>query len=108
MPHLLQWSYRIQHKNIEELVQFLPNLENTDPDQLFFIVPFNGGLCLSLLAKLFIASYLIGMLVRYYPTSWVALQNRQKGDFMLPIIRELLNLIETKFPSLFLDELEAY
>jgi len=106
MPQARQWNYKLQHKNVQELVHALPNLENIDPDQIFLIAPFNGGLCLSLLAKLFIASYFIGMLVRYYPTSWLALQNRQKGDFMLPMIRELLNLIDSKFPSLFLEELD--
>jgi len=106
MPQLQHWNYRIQHKSLEELLNVLPSLENTDSDHVFLVAPFNGGLYLSVLVKLFVTSYFLGMLVRYYPTNWLALQSRQKGDFMLPMVREAVNLIDDQFPTLLLDELD--
>lgn len=107
MPQIRHWSYRLKHSNLDELVNMLPSLENTDSDYLFLVVPLEGGINLSLLVKLFVVSYFLGMLVRYYPTHWLALQNRQKGDFMLPMVREVVNLIDSQFLALLLGELDG-
>jgi hypothetical protein len=56
---------------------------------------------------MFLLSYFLGTLARYHPTSWLAImQSRQKGDFMLPLIREAMNVIQQHFALLVIQELE--
>jgi hypothetical protein len=59
----------------------------------------------SKLALLFMLSYALGMLVRYYPTEWRSLAARGTGDRFSPLVGASIELIEEQYPSLILDEL---
>jgi hypothetical protein len=72
------------------------------------VAPFAPGVSISRIGRVFLLSYFLGTLARYHPTSWLAMmQSRQKGDFMLPIIREAMGVIQQYFPVLVIKELEA-
>jgi len=45
-------------------------------------------------------AYVLGMLVRYYPTNWIALTQGGKGDAMWPTIHRAQSLVESSYPEL--------
>jgi hypothetical protein len=45
-------------------------------------------------------SYFLGMLVRYFPSRWIALLRNEKGDVAQPILIAAVNAIETDYPIL--------
>jgi hypothetical protein len=51
------------------------------------IEPLPTGFALSPLLTLFGLSYFLGMLVRYHPSIWRTMLNREKGDFLYPLFR---------------------
>ena len=72
------------------------------------VAPFPPNLSLSRTGRIFLLSYFLGTLARYHPTSWLRImQSRQKGDIMLPLIREAMNVIQQQFPTLVINELES-
>jgi hypothetical protein len=101
-PH---WSWRIKHMSVEEMEAALPAIATESGGALYFIAPFPNGVRMSTLSLLFVASYVVGMLARYYPTHWLSLLGRQKGDFTLPLLQKTLKTIELRFPELVLAEL---
>jgi len=61
----------------------------------------------NILSAMYAISYFLGMLARYFPTTWISLRTLDKGDSLFPMIYALLNLIEEKFPvaiSEFIEE----
>ena len=63
-------------------------------------VPFREGVRLSQLGMTHMMSYALGMLVRYYPTNWIALINGSKGDLLWPTINRAQDYVESAFPEL--------
>ena len=45
-------------------------------------------------------SYALGMLVRYYPTHWIALINGGQGDALWPTISRAQHYAESVFPEM--------
>lgn len=43
------------------------------------------------------------MLVRYYPTHWIPLTQREKGDFIRPTANYAQQFMESLFPELFAE-----
>jgi hypothetical protein len=58
------------------------------------------------MAWIFVAAYILGMLVRYHPSYWLALLNRADGDYLRPVLQEAIAVIEDQFPKHVLNELE--
>src|ERR1051325_11092974 len=48
--------------------------------QLYLTIPFSSGARYSQLGITYMVAYILGMLVRYYPTHWMALIQSEKGD----------------------------
>ena len=48
--------------------------------------------------KLYLISYVLGMLARYYPSKWMELLRNSPGDFAQPILLKAVEAIETDFP----------
>jgi hypothetical protein len=63
------------------------------------IAPWPNGVYVSPATKLFIVAYFMGMLVRYFPSRWMALIRGQKGDGLLPLLREAIDQVEQEFPE---------
>ena len=48
--------------------------------------------------KLYLVSYALGMLARYYPSKWMALLLNAPGDFAQPLLVKAIQAIESDFP----------
>lgn len=67
---------------------------------LHLAVPFRRGARFSQLCITFMLSYVLGMLVRYYPTHWIALINGGQGDLLWPTVNRAQQYVENIFPEL--------
>lgn len=100
--------YRLEHPPGTNAFNLLPQIEDLADGSTSIIAPFDDGVAISRLGRFFMLSFFLGTLARYHPTSWLAImQSRQKGDFMLPLIREAMNAIQLHFPALIIRELEG-
>lgn len=88
------------------------NLKTSDPEFIrpylenlvgingfsYLVEPIRNGIQLSYPSLLFACSYILGMLVRYYPTYWNSILQHEKGDELWPLLKAASN--ETMaFPS---------
>jgi hypothetical protein len=64
------------------------------------------GVRLSKIGQLFAISYVLGMLVRYHPASWMDLVHQRTGDAALPTIFRVIDCLENLFPQIVVDFLE--
>lgn len=64
------------------------------------------GARLSKIAQLFAIAYILSMLVRYYPTSWMDLVRQRVSDAAVPTILRVIDCIEGLYPLIVLDFLE--
>ena len=69
------------------------------PD-LFIAEPFPGGARYSQLSVTYMVSFVLGMLVRYYPTHWMALVHGDRGDSLWPTVNRAQRLVEQSYPEL--------
>ena len=107
-PHFI---VHITGSDQESIVASLPPVQRLPAtiglgERMFMIEPFPSGLALSPLLTLFGVSFLLGMLVRYHPSVWRTMLNREKGDFLYPLFRSLSHVIQVDYPRLTLQELE--
>ena len=80
------------HAYVQKMFGAIPNLR--------LAVPFRGGARFSQLCITYIMSYGLGMLVRYYPTQWIALINGGEGDLLWPTVNRAQQYVESVFPEL--------
>ena len=80
------------HAYMDKMFGLIPNLR--------LAVPFCAGVRFSQLCITYMMSYALGMLVRYYPTHWIALINGGKGDLLWPTINRAQQYVESVFPEL--------
>lgn len=108
LPPELHLRYRVLHPPGTSFIERLPQIENLPDGSMSIVAPFARGLSISRIGKFFVLSYFLGTLARYHPTSWLAImQSRQRGDFMLPVVREAMAAIQEHFPALIVKELEG-
>lgn len=102
-PHL---TYRLEHP-LGLGIEQLPDIEN-EGECASIVAPFAQGVSLSRIGRLYLLSFFLGTLARYHPTTWLSImQGRQSGDRLLPIVRESMNVIQRRFPTLLTGELEG-
>lgn len=70
---------------------------------LHIAAPFSDDARYSQLGVTYLASYFLGMLVRYFPTHWIALLRGARGDEIWPTINRLQQLVEHTFPELLME-----
>lgn len=88
--------------------QLIPQLETLPDGSLAVCAAFPNGIRLSRLMRLFLMSASLGFYCRYHPSPWlIAIHGRAKGDFIMPLVRAAMDLIDDNFPSLILNELEG-
>ena len=73
----------------------------------YLVEPFSNGYQLSTLSMMFAISYFAGMMVRYFPSRWAALNSHQGRDKEHSLLILALDTIEERFPQLVLEELES-
>ena len=62
------------------------------------ILSFPNGDKLNEFFKLYLVSYILGMLARYYPSKWMTLLRGGQGDFAQPLLVASIDAIESLFP----------
>lgn len=67
---------------------------------LYITEPFPGGARYSQLCVTYMVSYVLGMLVRYYPTHWITLARGGKGDVFWPTVNRAQQFVEITYPEL--------
>lgn len=73
-----------------------------------FVVPvLPEDIGLNLLSGMYIISYFLGMMVRYYPTTWIGLKRAEKGDKIFPFVYQIIDFVGEKYPQQVLDFLNA-
>lgn len=70
---------------------------------LYLLAPFPSGARYSQLCITYVVSYILGMLVRYYPTHWIALTQGEKGDIWWPTINRAQQIVENSYPELVIE-----
>ena len=74
-------------------------------DYVSGVVPFRGGSFLSQLLLCFTVAHFLGMLVRYYPSSWMGMLYAGVDDAAIPLLREAVAHVEEDFPKFVVDAL---
>ncbi len=59
------------------------------------------------LAASFMVSYILGMLCRYFPTSWIGIARLERGDAVYPLVIRLLDWILETYPAMIVDILRG-
>lgn len=83
------------HSYVNKMFGSIPNL--------FIVKPIHGDARLSQLAITYTLAYCLGMLTRYFPSHWVALQSGTKGDGLWPTINAAQDYVESVFPELVIE-----
>ncbi len=80
------------HTYVHKIFGSIPSLHLAEP--------FSGGARYSQLCITYMVSYILGMLVRYYPTHWISLIQGDKGDTMWPTMNRAQQYVEYSYPEL--------
>ena len=67
------------------------------------IKPIKNSIHINSLGQYFAVSYILGMVVRYFPSIWIDLGRQEKGDRISPLIRRFVDLIQDRFPEIVLE-----
>ncbi|WP_152531689.1 YaaC family protein [Pseudomonas syringae] len=107
------FRYRLEHSEGRNSIEMLPQFENNEhtdnsPGDMAIIAPFENGFYISKIGRYFLLAFFLGTLSRYHPTHWLGImQGRQQGDFIMPIIREVMNRVQNDYCTLIIRELEG-
>ncbi len=63
------------------------------------VLPFPNGDRISEFYQLYLTSYILGMLARYYPSKWTSVLRGGPGDFSQPLLTRAVEAIEADFPK---------
>ena len=67
----------------------------------------DSGIYFTPLAAGYMASYILGMLCRYFPTSWISASRSEKGDAVYPLVTRMLDWIQDTYPAMIVDILRG-
>lgn len=62
--------------------------------------PFKNGDRIIDIHRMYLESYILGMLSRYFPSKWMSLVRSEKGDISRSLVLAAISRIERKFPQL--------
>ena len=90
---------------------FLPFLaqqsEHSGVGHIVIYSPLESKQYFNPLTACFTLSFILGMLCRYFPTTWVTMANSEKGDAIYPFIIRASDWIQETFPALVVDILRG-
>lgn len=93
---ILKFTHMPSNKHVESFPVF--HYRDGAP-AMSVILNFPNGDKLSEFFKLYLVSYVLGMLVRYYPSKWMSLLRGGRGDFAKPLLFKAIEAIGTSFPE---------
>ncbi|GEP93711.1 YaaC-like Protein [Chitinophaga terrae (ex Kim and Jung 2007)] len=67
--------------------------------------PINNNLYLNVLSQYYLLSFFLGMLSRYFPSTWISLGRTEKGDSVYPLFIKIIDAIDKYFPLLIVEYL---
>jgi len=97
---IANYYVRLPGTDLNALKTLLPASHHDGGDGTYILEDFPNGDRLSELLRTFLLSYFLGMLVRYFPSKWIALLRNEKGDAAQPVLIAAVNAIEKDFPRL--------
>lgn len=74
---------------------------------VYVVQPPDSSTRLNEVSAHYAASYVLGMLARYFPATWISLGRVERGDAVFPLINHLLDIIQTQYPRIILDYLNG-
>ena len=92
----------------EKAKELFPVSHWNDGWSMSVILDFPNGDRMTEFFKLYLTSYFLGMLARYFPSVWIALLRNEKGDFAQPLLGRAVLAIETELPQYALHQLTGY
>lgn len=105
MPHVPNYYYRVSAADLEAVKALLPATQYIKGEVVFVLEAFPNGDRLNEFLRTFLLAYCMGMLVRYFPSKWIALQRNEKGDVAQPVLMTVVDAVESDFPTLVLTAL---
>ena len=99
LTNIPQLSLVIQHEADKAHQKKFPVFHDTEGQWMMGILDFPNRDKLSEFFKLYLTSYVLGMLARYYPSKWMALLRNTPGDFAQPLLIKAIEAIESDFPK---------
>lgn len=98
-------QFRVTGADLNALKSELPLTQFTGNDGMFIVEDLPHGDRLSELLRSFLLSYILGMLVRYHPSRWIALLRNEKGDAAQPCLKAIAQAVAADFPRLVVEAL---
>jgi hypothetical protein len=68
-------------------------------NSIFLVPPFENGYTMPFAAMLFATSYALGMLGRYFPTTWLWVLARAGGGAPAPVVRAATEVVREQYPQ---------
>lgn len=78
-----------------------------DRGSIFLVPAFESGHTLPFVAVMFATSYGLGMLARYFPTTWLHILGRRQGDAASPVLRAATDAVREQYPGRILGVLAS-
>ena len=92
----------------QPFVPFLAQqMEQSGTGRVLLYEPLKSREYLSPLAACFVLSFTLGVLCRYFPTTWVNLARSERGDAIYPFIVRATDWIQEMFPAMVVDILRG-
>lgn len=84
----------------EDRKKFVPMASGWDENIGWLIRPFPNGDNIVDIHKIYIESFILGMLSRYFPSKWMSILRSEKGDIARSVILAAMARIESRFPRM--------
>lgn len=65
-----------------------------------------NGLYINTIGKFVAMAYILSMLVRYFPSTWLTLGRSAPGDRAHPVVSRIIELTQSRFPQILLDYID--
>ena len=85
----------------------LPVFHYDSGETMLVIQGFLNGDKLTEFIKLYLVSYVLGMIARYLPSKWLSLLRNDKGDFAQPLLVGATEELEINFAKEFSKQLNS-
>jgi len=97
---LPSWFVHLPGTDLNALKPLIPATQYIGGDGMFIFEDFPNGDRFSELLRTFLIAYVLGMLVRYFPSKWMALLRNEKGDTAQPLLLAAMTSVERDWAKL--------
>ena len=90
------WA-RITGGSESDLMAQMPTYDEDSGEVANVVRPIEGKYDIAPLLIMYLSAYILGMIVRYFPSIWMALLRNEKGDQAQPLLLSAMKVIEEGF-----------